>query len=240
MGKAQKIKEERKVERKLYRERTIARKKVIKRGVFGLFLLIFFVGGLLWAMSLFDQNSASQEVANKEEKKDVIRKYDQYPEMTIDQNKIYLAKFVTTAGDFEVELFAKEAPKTVNNFVFLTEAGFYDGLNFHRVIKDFMIQGGDPNGDGSGGPGYQFEDEINDRKLVRGVLAMANSGENTNGSQFFIVTKEATDWLDGKHTAFGQVTTGLETVMNIEKAAVDENDKPIDEIKIIKLTIEER
>lgn len=130
----------------------------------------------------------------------------------------------TNLGDIKLELFSKDAPKTVNNFLKLARSDFYDGTKFHRVIKDFMIQGGDPNSkdndpsnDGFGGPGYTFEDEINSNKLVRGVLAMANAGPNTNGSQFFIVTAASTPWLDGKHTAFGKVIDGMDVVDKIEK-----------------------
>ena len=114
----------------------------------------------------------------------------------------------TNHGPIEFELFDEDAPKTVENFVKLSGDGYYDGLVFHRVIKDFMIQGGCPHGTGTGGPGYEFEDEINDHKIVRGALAMANRGPNTNGSQFFIVTTDAAPWLDGKHTVFGHVASG--------------------------------
>src|SRR6188474_906409 len=120
------------------------------------------------------------------------------------------ATLVTNRGAVELELHDADAPKTVENFLKLARDGFYDGVIFHRVIPDFMIQGGDPTGTGRGGPGYQFEDEFNDNKVVRGALAMANAGPNTNGSQFFIVTAESTPWLDGKHTVFGRVTSGLE------------------------------
>ena len=118
----------------------------------------------------------------------------------------------TNHGPIEVELFDEDAPKTVENFRKLAEDGFYDGVTFHRVIPDFMIQGGDPTGTGMGGPGYTFEDEINEHKVERGALAMANAGPNTNGSQFFIVTAEATPWLDGKHTVFGRITGGMAVV----------------------------
>ena len=118
------------------------------------------------------------------------------------------ATMQTTEGPIVFELFDEDAPKTVENFRKLAAEGFYDGLNFHRVIKDFMIQGGCPQGTGTGGPGYTFEDEINPHKIVRGALAMANAGPDTNGSQFFIVTADACAWLDGKHTVFGQVTDG--------------------------------
>lgn len=138
----------------------------------------------------------------------------------------------TTAGDITIEFFDADAPKTVKNFRDLAGKGFYDGLSFHRVIADFMIQGGCPNGTGTGGPGYTFEDEFNDHKIVRGALAMANAGPNTNGSQFFIVTRESCEWLDGKHTVFGQVTEGYDVVQAIENTPVDGRDSP-DEPQII-------
>jgi len=132
----------------------------------------------------------------------------------------------TNHGAIEVELFDDDAPKTVENFRKLAGDGFYEGVVFHRVIPDFMIQGGDPTGTGMGGPGYTFEDEFNDHKIERGALAMANAGPNTNGSQFFIVTTEAAPWLDGKHTVFGKVTDGMDAVDSIEKSDTDANDKP--------------
>jgi cyclophilin family peptidyl-prolyl cis-trans isomerase len=132
----------------------------------------------------------------------------------------------TNHGAIEVELFDDDAPKTVENFRKLAGDGFYDGVVFHRVIPDFMIQGGDPTGTGMGGPGYTFEDEYNDHKIERGALAMANAGPNTNGSQFFIVTTSAAPWLDGKHTVFGKVTGGMDAVDSIEKTDTDANDKP--------------
>ena len=134
----------------------------------------------------------------------------------------------TTAGTIEFELFDDDAPKTVENFRKLSNDGFYDGVIFHRVIPDFMIQSGCPEGTGYGGPGYTFEDEINDHKIVRGALAMANAGPNTNGSQFFIVTIEQADWLDGKHTVFGQVTAGMDAVDAIEQTPTGSGDKPLD------------
>jgi peptidyl-prolyl cis-trans isomerase B (cyclophilin B) len=133
----------------------------------------------------------------------------------------------TNAGPVQIELFDEDAPKTVANFRKLAGEGFYDGLIFHRVIPDFMIQGGCPEGTGRGGPGYTFEDEINDHKIVRGALAMANAGPDTNGSQFFIVTTEAAPWLDGKHTVFGRVASGMDTVDAIESTPTDERDQPI-------------
>jgi len=132
----------------------------------------------------------------------------------------------TNHGPVEVEFFDDDAPKTVENFRKLAADGFYDGLTFHRVIPDFMIQGGCPEGTGTGGPGYQFEDEFNQHKVVRGALAMANSGPNTNGSQFFLMTTEAAPWLDGKHTVFGQVTSGMEAVDAIEALPTGPGDKP--------------
>ena len=132
----------------------------------------------------------------------------------------------TTHGAIEFELFDGDAPKTVENFRKLAGDGFYDGLTFHRVIPDFMIQGGCPQGTGTGGPGYTFEDEINDHKVVRGALAMANAGPNTNGSQFFIVTTGAAPWHDGKHTVFGQVTSGMDVVDAIEGVPTDASDRP--------------
>ena len=139
------------------------------------------------------------------------------------------ARMHTTAGPIVVELFDEDAPKTVENFRKLSADGFYDGLSFHRVIPDFMIQGGCPQGTGTGGPGYTFEDEINEHKIVRGALAMANAGPNTNGSQFFIVTTEAAPWLDGKHTVFGEVTEGMDAVDAIERTETGANDRPLED-----------
>jgi cyclophilin family peptidyl-prolyl cis-trans isomerase len=133
----------------------------------------------------------------------------------------------TNHGAIEIELFDEDAPKTVENFRKLAADGFYDGVSFHRVIRDFMIQGGDPTGTGSGGPGYTFEDEFNEHKIERGALAMANAGPNTNGSQFFIVTTDAAPWLDGKHTVFGRVTAGMEAVDSIEGTDTNAADKPV-------------
>jgi cyclophilin family peptidyl-prolyl cis-trans isomerase len=132
----------------------------------------------------------------------------------------------TNHGAIELELFDEDAPKTVENFRKLADDGFYNGVIFHRVIREFMIQGGDPTGTGTGGPGYTFEDEINDHKIVRGALAMANAGPDTNGSQFFIVTTEAAPWLDGKHTVFGEVTSGMEAVDAIEGTETGPGDRP--------------
>jgi cyclophilin family peptidyl-prolyl cis-trans isomerase len=143
----------------------------------------------------------------------------------------------TNHGPIEVELYDDDAPKTVENFRKLAQDGFYDGVIFHRVIPDFMIQGGDPTGTGMGGPGYAFEDEFNDHKVERGALAMANAGPNTNGSQFFIVTADATPWLDGKHTAFGQVTSGQDVVDAIQSVDRDGRDKPVEPVTMEKVTV---
>ena len=142
------------------------------------------------------------------------------------------ATIETNHGHIELELFDEDAPETVANFRKLAADGFYDGLIFHRIIPDFMIQGGDPTGTGSGGPGYTFEDEFNDRKVVRGALAMANAGPNTNGSQFFVVTTEAAPWLDGKHTVFGEVKSGMEIVDELEGLPTDGRDRPRGDAKI--------
>jgi len=143
----------------------------------------------------------------------------------------------TNAGPITFELFDEDAPKTVENFKKLSEDGFYDGLIFHRVIREFMVQGGCPQGTGTGGPGYQFEDEFNDNKVVRGALAMANSGPNTNGSQFFIVTTDAAPWLDGKHTVFGQVTDGMDAVDSIEGTKTGSGDRPVEDQKIKRIEL---
>jgi peptidyl-prolyl cis-trans isomerase B (cyclophilin B) len=141
----------------------------------------------------------------------------------------------TNHGDIVLELFDEDAPETVANFRRLAEDGFYDGLLFHRVIPDFMIQGGCPQGTGTGGPGYTFKDEINDHKVVRGALAMANAGPNTNGSQFFIVTTQEAPWLDGKHTVFGEVTDGMDVVDTIGELPRDGRDRPMQEARIERL-----
>ena len=138
----------------------------------------------------------------------------------------------TTEGAIELELYPDDAPKTVENFERLARDGFYDGVTFHRVIPNFMIQGGCPQGTGTGGPGYTFEDEINQHKVVRGALAMANAGPNTNGSQFFIVTAQEAPWLDGKHTVFGRVVEGMDVVDRIEGGETDARDKPVDDVRI--------
>jgi peptidyl-prolyl cis-trans isomerase B (cyclophilin B) len=145
----------------------------------------------------------------------------------------------TNHGPIELELFEADAPKTVENFLKLSRDGYYDGLVFHRVIRDFMIQGGCPEGTGTGGPGYEFEDEINGNKIVRGALAMANRGPDTNGSQFFIVTTDAAPWLDGKHTVFGRVANGMDAVDSIEATETGAQDRPVKDALIERVEVHE-
>lgn len=177
---------------------------------------------------------------NKEEK--VLMAGLEIRKAVASDNPIILME--TNYGDIKIELFQKDAPKTVDNFINLAKTDFYDKTKFHRVIKGFMIQGGDPNSkdndwsdDGFGGPGYYFEDEINQHKIIKGAIAMANSGLNTNGSQFFIVTAQSTPWLDGKHTVFGEVIEGMNVVEKIENLKTNNNDHPIEDaiIKDIKI-----
>jgi cyclophilin family peptidyl-prolyl cis-trans isomerase len=156
-----------------------------------------------------------------------------------DPSASYAAVIDTSAGEIRVELWPEAAPQTVGNFVGLARQGFYDDTVFHRVIRDFMIQGGCPQGTGTGGPGYNFPDEINERKLVKGTLAMANAGPNTNGSQFFIVTAEATPWLDGAHTGFGSVVGGADVVGAIGTTATGSGDRPRETQRVTTIRIEE-
>ena len=151
----------------------------------------------------------------------MVNKWGSPPEMLIDPAKKYRATIETNRGDIEIKLYPENAPKTVNNFVFLANEGFYDGVTFHRVIGDFMIQGGDPTGTGAGGPGYKFEDEVKNNPLRHetGVLSMANSGPNTNGSQFFI-THSPQSHLNGRHTAFGKVVSGMDVVNAVRQGDV--------------------
>jgi cyclophilin family peptidyl-prolyl cis-trans isomerase len=149
------------------------------------------------------------------------------------------ATLQTSEGAIEVELYLDAAPKTVENFEKLSRDGFYEGVIFHRVIPDFMIQGGDPTGTGMGGPGYEFEDEFNEHRVERGALAMANAGPNTNGSQFFVVTAEAAPWLDGKHTVFGRVTSGMDVVDRISQTERDTNDRPRKPVTIERVELTE-
>ncbi len=167
-----------------------------------------------------------------------MKQWNKPPEMKIDPKKKYTAKFSTDKGDIVVDLFADKAPRTVNNFVFLANEGFYDGTIFHRVIQDFMAQGGDPTGTGSGGPGYRFQDEFGSglKHDKPGMLSMANAGPNTNGSQFFI-THVPTPWLDGKHAIFGQVTQGMDVLMSIPPR--DPMNRAAPAVKLNKVTIQE-
>lgn len=252
MGRAQKLKLKRKEERDLLRKKRQRRKSLI----FKILAFMIAFGFTFWGLKAsytklmnfisIKKNKSSERIEAKNHSKEIRsykigeRKYSQEPDIQIDENKEYNALVRTNKGEFKIRLFVKEAPKTVNNFVVLARDKFYNGLLFHRVIRDFMIQGGDPNGDGTGGPGYKFKDEINNHKLVRGAVAMANSGPDTNGSQFFIVTKDKTEWLDGKHTVFGEVVEGMDVVMQIEKVETGENDRPKEEIKIESIDIEEK
>lgn len=214
--------------------------------IYVLFIIILIAGTIF----LFSRNTAEQN----QEKTDInkiqestnqqsMAKYSKPPEMKIDTNKIYTAQMKTNFGDIEINLFTKETPLTVNNFVFLSEEGFYDGTIFHRIIKDFMIQGGDPLGTGQGGPGYKFDDEKITRDYKKGIVAMANSGSNTNGSQFFIMHKDIP--LPKQYVIFGEVIKGLEVIDKIaDIPTVDngmgEKSKPTQEVKIEKITILEK
>jgi len=161
-----------------------------------------------------------------------MAQYSKPPEPVIDPQKAYSATLHTNKGDITIELYAQDAPKTVNNFVFLAREGFYDGVTFHRVIPGFMAQGGDPTGSGSGGPGYRFEDERNSRKHLEGTLSMANAGPNTNGSQFFICFAPQSH-LNGKHTIFGQVTQGMDVVRSLRERDPGRDRNPGDAITTI-------
>ena len=174
----------------------------------------------------------------------VNKKNNMYKEFDADRattlaKKYTKATIITNKGEITVKFYNEDAPLTVGNFLMLAQDGFYKGVIFHRVISGFMIQGGDPTGTGSGGPGYTFDDEMNNHKIVRGTLAMANAGANTNGSQFFIVTAEKTPHLDGKHTAFGEVTDGMEVVDKIENVKTDFVDKPLENVIIEDIILSE-
>jgi cyclophilin family peptidyl-prolyl cis-trans isomerase len=247
MGRAQKLKKQRKIERIENETKKRNRNRLIIKGlslsvVIGLVGWISYSGAILFKKKYFPPK-AGQEAAKVENKEN---KYTKAPEMTIDVNKTYLAKFETNQGNFEISLNAKDAPKTVNNFVFLAKDKFYDGLTFHRIVKDFMIQGGDPKGDGTSGPGYKFDDEEIKGDYAPGTVAMANSGKNTNGSQFFIMTG---DYSGGKlpkeYVIFGKVTNGMEVVEKIAAVKTADNgqgeqSKPDEKQTINKVTIEEK
>ena len=193
------------------------------------------------AVFLLSRNNISFMPSEKQE--DVTPPAGEEGVVTLEE--AVLADVHTNFGVITLQLFPQEAPKTVENFINLAESGFYNGTKFHRVIKDFMMQGGDPNSkdddwsdDGRGGPGYAFEDEINNRTVVRGAFAMANSGPNTNGSQFFIVPAESAPWLDGKHTVFGRVVEGMDVVDKIEAVQTNENDHPMEDVVVERVSIE--
>ena len=204
--------------------------------IIGGVVLVLIVVGIIWLV--WSGGRSNETVATPES---VLEPYSAAPPMTIDVNKTYFATFkMANGGEFKVQLFDDQAPKTVNNFVFLARNGFYDGTTFHRVLDGFMAQGGDPTGTGSGGPGYQFEDEFSpDLTFDRpGLLAMANSGPNTNGSQFFI-TYDATPHLNGLHTIFGEVVEGMDVVNSITRRDPEQNpDFPGDAIETITITEE--
>ncbi len=205
--------------------------------------LIAFGFALFRVFNMTDTNKVQTSTLIPAETKEVIKEVA--AETPAVKGNVVIMK--TNMGDIKVELYPGKAPLTVENFIKLAKSGLYEGTKFHRVIKDFMIQGGDPNSKnpdwsthGTGGPGYQFADEFNDVKLVAGVLAMANSGPNTNGSQFFVVTAAATPWLDGKHTAFGRVIEGMDIVRSIENVQVDKmrGDHPIRDVVLQKVIVE--
>lgn len=217
--------------------------KMIRRIAIGVIAAIILVVGYMAISNRTPEIPEAVEVPQVTEAPEVVevpqatsKQYAEYPPMVIDESKEYSATFkMANGGEFVVQLFASETPLTVNNFVFLARDGFYDGLTFHRVIEGFMAQGGDPAGDGSGDPGYSFQDEFTDRTFDRaGLLAMANSGPNTNGSQFFI-TYAPTDWLNGVHTIFGEVTEGMDVVNAITRTEPGSG-VPADVIETITIT----
>ena len=229
MGKTQRLKEKRRAEKEEMLSGKKDKNKKTKKAIaaFVFLCLIFLIGYMII-------NSFSNEEFE-----------DKDSQTPVQESSENISVLETNFGMIKIKMFPKSAPKTVENFKKLAKEGFYDGVRFHRVIRDFMLQTGDPNSkdndwsnDGMGGPGYTFEDEINDYKIVRGRVAMANSGPDTNGSQFFIVTAEAAPWLDGKHTVFGEVVEGMDVVDKIEAAKTNENDHPLEDITITKISIE--
>lgn len=245
MGKAEKLKEQRKIakiQKQLTKERKVKTALLILVGI-GLGALLgtgVYFGAKFVKSKFFPAKTTTSQTEN------INRKYEKAPDMQIDITKTYVAKFETASGNFEVTMDAKDAPKTVNNFVFLAKNKFYDGLIFHRIVKDFMIQGGDPEGTGVGGPGYKFDDEPVVGDYTQGTIAMANSGKNTNGSQFFIMTG---DYSGGKlpkdYVIFGKVTSGLDVVMKLNDTETTDNgqgekSKPVAKVVINKVTIEEK
>lgn len=209
-----------------------------------IFIFLLIIAGVFFTLvtsgKKAQENSPSTNTNNSKEAANVNNKtYSSAPAVLAEGERIgKKARFETNQGNFTIALFGDKAPKTVSNFIFLAKDGFYNGLTFHRVIDGFMIQGGDPSGNGTGGPGYQFEDEfVSSLTFAKpGILAMANSGPNTNGSQFFI-TVAPTEHLNNKHTIFGQVVEGMETVNKIAKVQKDQNDKPLESVVISKIEI---
>lgn len=206
---------------------------------------LFAVAGAILLLTLFFSKEPGQNKQSSENTDQPVPpgKYSSPPPMSIDQSKSYSAEVVTNKGSFTIDLFAKEVPVAVNNFVFLSRENFYNGVIFHRIIKDFMVQTGDPKGDGTGGPGYKFDDESITRDYNRGIVAMANSGKDTNSSQFFIMTKD-TD-LPKNYVIFGQVSKGIETIdkianVEVEKNSLGELSKPKEKVSINKITIFEK
>ncbi len=247
MGRNQKLKLERKIERvKEEKRKRENRKKLLKIFSVGFVVIMLgLVGAYGYAKFMPNKKAANQTTSKLSaiKKEASVKHYDKYPEMVIDPSKKYTVVMKTSDGDITIELDAKDTPKTVNNFVFLAKSGFYDGLTFHRIIKDFMIQGGDPKGDGTGGPGYKFPDEPITKDYLPGTIAMANSGKDTNGSQFFIMTS---DYSGGKlpknYVIFGNVTSGMDTVQKIaatpvEKSAGGEESKPKEKVVIESIEI---
>lgn len=254
MGKIKKIKEERKraeVERRLKKEKG---KKMFLTGVLLGAAILGLIGGGFFGYKYLDskgklaflkKEKKAEELTPQNLSVDGKKVYTEAPKMVIDVNKKYVAKMETSKGVVELELNPKETPKTVNNFVVLARDGFYNGTKFHRIMKDFMIQGGDPEGTGAGGPGYKFDDEKFSGDYAPGTLAMANSGPNTNGSQFFIMTTDYTGKLPKNYTIFGKVISGMEVVSKIAETPVEdsgqgEQSKPKEEVKVTKITIEEK
>jgi cyclophilin family peptidyl-prolyl cis-trans isomerase len=250
MGKIKKIKQDRKraeVEHQLKKMK--ARRNFFRGTLIFLLLAALGTGGFLGYKqisikypNLISFGKKKTETKNSERSG---RVYEKAPDMQIDVSKKYTAKMETTDGVVELELNAAETPKTVNNFVVLARDGFYDGLTFHRIVKDFMIQGGDPSGNGSGGPGYKFDDEKFSEDYAPGTLAMANSGPNTNGSQFFIMTGDYSGKLPKNYTIFGKVVSGMDVVKKIGETPTEDNgsgeqSKPTTEVKITKVTIVEK
>ncbi len=214
--------------------------------IISLGFLVIFAGTLLKILNMTNQNNNANNTATPDIT--VSTSSEETVSSSADSSNKVNVIMQTSMGDISLELYSDKAPNTVANFVKLAKSGFYDGTRFHRVIKDFMIQGGDPLSKlvdnksmwGTGGPGYTFKDEFNDVKLTAGVLAMANAGPDTNGSQFFIVTADATPWLDGKHTPFGRVTAGMDVVRKIEDTPVDHQngDKPVADVTISKIIVQ--